>query len=197
MGEGHRCHECTRAHCPGRLAFGLANRIRRRDYLHQHDPHLTLGGDCGIDKRGGCHTPSGIAALSLRSIQTRRVRNGAEQSSLRPEPSPSQPALGSARPRSGCGNGAIRRILRSSHHRNAHEQFERGVPRNVIVSVAGDPPADHSLSRSPDTCGWPRGSQLPRAFPVSSTRGRRPPSASSGRCSSSLSPFRRCDRESV
>jgi hypothetical protein len=26
-GAGHRCHECTRAHCPGRLGFGLANRI--------------------------------------------------------------------------------------------------------------------------------------------------------------------------
>jgi hypothetical protein len=26
----------------------LANRISRRDYPHQHDPHLTLGGDCGI-----------------------------------------------------------------------------------------------------------------------------------------------------
>jgi Protein of unknown function (DUF938) len=32
--EGHRCHESTRAHCPGRPAFGLANRISRRDYLH-------------------------------------------------------------------------------------------------------------------------------------------------------------------
>jgi class 3 adenylate cyclase len=63
---------------PGRLAFGLANRISRRDYLHQHDPHLTLGGDCGIDQRGGRHTPFEIAALSLRSIQTRRVRNGAK-----------------------------------------------------------------------------------------------------------------------
>ena len=48
MGEGHRCHECTRAHCPGRLAFGLANCISRRDYLHQHDPYLTLGGAAAI-----------------------------------------------------------------------------------------------------------------------------------------------------
>jgi hypothetical protein len=46
------------AHCPGCLAFGLANCISRRDYLHQHDPHLTLGGDCGIDQRGGRHIPS-------------------------------------------------------------------------------------------------------------------------------------------
>ena len=164
MGEGHRCHECTRAHCPGCLAFGLADRISRRDHLHQHDPHLTLGGDCGIDRRGRRDTPSGIAALSLRSVQTRRVRNGAEQSSLRPEPSRSQPELGSARPRSGCRDGAIRRILGSGYHRNARKQSERGVPSNVIVSVAGDPPR-LSFSRSPDTCGWPRGSQLRVPFP--------------------------------
>ena len=49
MGEGHRCHECTRADCPGRLAFGLANRISRRDHLHQHGPHFALGGDAKID----------------------------------------------------------------------------------------------------------------------------------------------------
>ena len=86
-------------------------------------------------------TPSGVAALSLWSIQTRRVRNGPEQSSLRPEPSRSQPELGSARPRSGRRDGANLRIFGSSYHRNARKQSERGVPSNVIVSVAGDPPA--------------------------------------------------------
>jgi hypothetical protein len=94
MGEGHRCHECTRAHCPGRLAFGLANRISRRDYLHQHDPHLTLGGDCWIDQRGARHTPSGIAVLPLRSLHMRRLWNGPEQPSIRPEPRDRNPNRG-------------------------------------------------------------------------------------------------------
>jgi hypothetical protein len=103
--------------------------------------HLALGGDCGIDQRRGRHTSFEIAAVSIRSIQTRRVRNGAEQSSLRPEPSQSRPELGSARPRSGRGDGAIRWVLGSGYHRSARKQSERGVPPNVIVSVAGDPPA--------------------------------------------------------
>ena len=164
MGEGHRCHECTRAHCPGRLAFGLANRISRRDYLHQHDPHLTLGGDCGIDQRGGRHTPFEIAAASLRSIQTRRVRNRPEQPSIRSKPSRSQPGLGSATPRSGCRDGANRWMLGSSYHRNARKQGARcSVECDRVRS--GRPARDLSSSRSPDTCGWPRGSQPRVPFP--------------------------------
>ena len=38
-------------------------------------------------------------------------------------------------------DGAIHWILGSGHHRNARKQSERSVPPNVIVSVAGDPPA--------------------------------------------------------
>jgi hypothetical protein len=38
----------------------------------------------------------------LWSIQTQRLRDGPEQPSIRPEPSRSQPDLGSARPRSVC-----------------------------------------------------------------------------------------------
>jgi hypothetical protein len=49
---------------------------------------------------------------------------GPERPSLRPEPSRSQPELGSARTRSGCHDGAIRRILRSSCHRDARKQSE-------------------------------------------------------------------------
>jgi hypothetical protein len=116
MGEGHRRHECARAHRPGRLAFGLANRISRRDYLHQHDPHLTLGGDTGIDQGGCCDTFSGVAVLSLWSIQTRRLRNGTEQPSVRPEPSRPQSELGSARYRSGRRDGALCWILGTGYH---------------------------------------------------------------------------------
>jgi Protein of unknown function (DUF938) len=51
----------------------------------------------------------------LRSIsmpvQTGRVCNGSEQPSVRPEPSRSQPDLGSARPRGGRCDSAVRRIL--------------------------------------------------------------------------------------
>jgi hypothetical protein len=128
-------------------------------------PNLALGCDDRIDEGGRRDTPAGIAAVSQRSIQTRRVRNGTEQSSFRPEPSRSQSNLGSARPRSGRRDGIDLRIFGSGYHRNAHEQFERGVPSNVIVSVAGDPPAILAFSRSPDTCGWPRGSQLRVPFP--------------------------------
>jgi Protein of unknown function (DUF938) len=53
----------------------------------------------------------------------------------------SRPELGSARPRSGRGDGAIRWVLGSGYPRSARKQSERGVPPNVIVSVAGDPPA--------------------------------------------------------
>jgi hypothetical protein len=70
----------------------------------------------------------------LWSVQMRRVRNGHERPSIRLEPSRSQPDLGFARPRSGRRDGAIRRILRSGYHRNAHKQFERGVPPSLIVS---------------------------------------------------------------
>src|ERR1700722_19316807 len=134
MGEGHWCHECTRAYRPRRVGFGLANRISRRDYLHQHDPHLTLAGDTRIDERGHRHTPFEIAAVSLRSIQTRRVRNGAEQPRIRPKSSRSQSEMGSARSRRGCRDRAIRWILEASYHRNAGKQSERGVPADLIVS---------------------------------------------------------------
>jgi hypothetical protein len=82
-----------------------------------------------------------ITLTPLWSIHTRRARDGSEQPSIRPEPSRSQPEAGSARPRSVCRYGAIRWILSSAYHRNARKQSERGVPSNVIVSVAGDPPA--------------------------------------------------------
>jgi Protein of unknown function (DUF938) len=36
---------------------------------------FTLGGDARIDQGGGCHTPSGVAVLSLWPIHTRRGRN--------------------------------------------------------------------------------------------------------------------------
>ena len=49
--------------------------------------------------------------------------------------------------------------LANGYHRNARKQSERGVPSNVIVSVRATRPR-LSFSRLPDTCGWPRGSQL-------------------------------------
>jgi hypothetical protein len=60
--------------------------------------HFTVGGDAGIVQGGSRDTSSSVTALSLWAIQTRRVRNGPEQPSVRPEPSRSQPDLGSARP---------------------------------------------------------------------------------------------------
>ena len=96
-----------------------------------------MGGDAGIDQRSRRDTSSGVAVLSLRSIQTRRVRNGSEQPSIRQEPSRSQPNLGSARPRSGLGDGSIRWILGAGYQRNARKQSERGIPPNVIVSLRG------------------------------------------------------------
>jgi hypothetical protein len=39
------------------LHFGLANRISRRDHLHQHDPYLAVGGDPRNDQRRRRDTP--------------------------------------------------------------------------------------------------------------------------------------------
>ncbi len=86
------------------------------NHLHQHGPHLALRCDARIDQGCGCDTPSRVTVLSLWPVQTPRVRNGPEQPSVRPEPSRSQPDLGSAKPRSGGGGGAIRRILGSDYH---------------------------------------------------------------------------------
>jgi Protein of unknown function (DUF938) len=94
----------------------------------------------GLIKGAAAILPPG-SPLSLRSIHTRRVSDGAEQIGVQPKPALSQPDQGSARPRSGRCDGAIRWILGSGYHRNARKQSERCVPPNVIVSVAGDPPA--------------------------------------------------------
>ena len=140
MGKGDRPHECAPARFPGRVGTSLANRIGQRDHLHQHGPHLTLGGDARIDEGGRCDPPSGIAGLSLRSIRAKRARNCAEQRGVRPEPTRSQFDLGFARPRSGRRDGPIRCILGSGYHRNARKQSERGVPASLIVTRHSDHP---------------------------------------------------------
>jgi hypothetical protein len=165
MGQGGRRRECTRADCPRRVGTSLANRVGQGDYLHQHGPHFALGGDARTDARGRRDTPSRITALSLRSLPTRRDRHRSEQPRIRPKSSRSQSKLGTARSRSGHRDGTNLRILDSGYHRNARKQSERGVSSSVIVSGAGDPPATLAFSRSPDTCGWPRGSQLRAPFP--------------------------------
>ena len=81
----------------------------------------------GLIRGAAAILPPAVTVLSLWPIQTRRIRNGPEQPSVRPKPSRSQPDLGSARPRSGHGDGAIRRILGSDYHRDARKQSERGV----------------------------------------------------------------------
>ncbi len=95
----------------------------------------------GLIKGARRNAPSDVVVLSLWSLQTRRVRNGPEQPSIRPEPSRSQPTLGSARPRSGCRDGAIGWILGSGDHRNARKQSERCVQSNMIMSLRGQPAA--------------------------------------------------------
>ena len=101
----------------------------------------------GLIKGGRRDTPSGVAALSLWSLHTRRVRNGAEQPSIRPEPARSQPEPGPARPRGGCCGSPNRWILGSDYHRNAGKQSERVVPPNVIVAFRGRPANEQRLSR--------------------------------------------------
>ena len=118
----------------------------------------------GLIKGAAAILPSKSPLLSLRSIQTRRVRNRPEQPSIRSKPSRSQPGLGSATPRSGCRDGANRWMLGSSYHRNARKQGARcSVECDRVRS--GRPARDLSSSRSPDTCGWPRGSQPRVPFP--------------------------------
>jgi uncharacterized protein DUF938 len=195
MGEGHRCHECARAHCPGRLAFGLgiasADGIICINMIHISPWEATVG------------LIKGAAVILLRdrrSIST--VHTNAKGSKRRRAIKPSTRAFaiatrtGSATPRSGHRDGTNLRIFGSGYHRNAHEQFERGVPPNVSVSVAGDPPATIAFGVRPILAAGIVDLNC-ACRPVSSTRGRRPPGVSSGRCSSSLSPFRRGDRESV
>jgi hypothetical protein len=153
MGEGHRCHECTRAHCPGRLAFGLANRIRRRDYLHQHDPHLTLGGDCGLIKRAAATLPS----RSPLYLYGPYKREGFETA-------PSNQAFAwSLRDRNPTWG------LRDLEAVTAIAQtlgFSGPVITVECDRVRGRATRPRlSFSRSPDTCGWPRGSQLRVPFP--------------------------------
>ena len=58
-----------------------------------------------------------------------------EQPSVRPGPSRSQSELGSARPRSGRCNSAVRWILGPHGHRNARKQSERGVSPDVILTA--------------------------------------------------------------
>ena len=89
----------------------------------------------GLIRGAAAILPPGVTALSLWPVQTRRVRNGSEQPSVRPEPSRSQPDLGSARPRGGRCDSAIRWILGSGCHRNARKQSERGVPPDVILTA--------------------------------------------------------------
>jgi hypothetical protein len=100
----------VRTSCPGRVGTGLADRVSPRDHLHQHGSHFPLGGEARTDASGRRDTIFRSAALSLRSVYMWGVRNGAEQPSLRPEPLRSRSELGSARPRSGCRDCALRRI---------------------------------------------------------------------------------------
>jgi hypothetical protein len=92
----------------------------------------------GLIKGAAAIVPPG-SPLYLYGPYIRGVRNGAEQSSIRPEPTRSQPELGSARLRSGCRDGAIRRIFGSGYHRNARKQSERRIQPNVIGRCADDP----------------------------------------------------------
>ncbi len=108
----------------------------------------------GFDQGRGRDTSSDSAVLSLWPIQTRRIRNDPEQPSVRPKPSRSQPDLGSARPRSGRNDRAIRRILCSDNYRDARKQSERGVPPDLIETVhqpqANDRPEQPKFSDTLD-----------------------------------------------
>jgi hypothetical protein len=110
--------------------------------LHQHGPHLTLGCECRLDQGCGRDTSSRVTALSLWPSQTQRGRNRPEQRSVRPEPSRSQPYLGSARSGGGRCDNAIRWILGSGCHRNARKQSERCVPLDVILNGRLPPAAN-------------------------------------------------------
>jgi hypothetical protein len=145
MDEGHARRECARANCLGCLSIILADRFGGRNHLHQHGPYFTLGRDGRIDQRGGSGTFTGVAVLSLWPVQTRRVRNGSEQPGFRPEPSRSQPDLGSARPRGSCCDSPLRWILGSRCHRNARKQSERAVPPDVILTARLRPACERSL----------------------------------------------------
>jgi hypothetical protein len=69
----------------------------------------------------------------------------AEQPGFRPEPSRSQPDLGSARPRGSCCDSPLRWILGSRCHRNARKQSERAVPPDEILTARLRPACERSL----------------------------------------------------
>ena len=71
-----------------------------------------MGCDARIDQGRGCDTFSSVTVLSLRPLQTQRVRDGPEQPSVRQQPSRSQSNLGSARPRSDRGDAPTARLLK-------------------------------------------------------------------------------------
>jgi hypothetical protein len=74
----------------------------------------------------------------------------------------SQSVLGSARPRRGSRDRALRWILGSGYHRNARKQSECSVPPKVIVSLCGRPASERP----------PLNRDLPRKVPRGRTRRR-------------------------
>jgi uncharacterized protein DUF938 len=95
----------------------------------------------GLIKGAAAILPPG-SPLYLYGLQTQSVGNGPEQRSVRPEPSRSQPDLGSARPGGARCNSAVRWILGSHGHRNARKQSERCVPPDVILKACLRPASE-------------------------------------------------------
>ena len=151
LGKGGWPHKCARAHRPGRVAFGLADRIGDGiiciNMVHISPWEATLG---LIKGAAAILPPASPFYLYGPYIREGFERRRATRRST--EPSPSQPALGSTRPRGGCRDGAIGWILGSGYHRNARKQSERGVRPGVIGWRHPTPAASSPVAT---TAHWP------------------------------------------
>ena len=118
--------ECARAEGSGRFADALANRRGRSNPLHQHGPHFTLGGDawtgqgCGGDPSFEAPFYSTALTIAKASRPRRATRRSTKAFAIATRP-------GAARPRGGCSDRGICRVLSSDGRRNAGKQSERGV----------------------------------------------------------------------
>ena len=128
-----------------RIQFGRSHRLMgsSASMVHISPCEATLGMTKGPPRyflRGRLSIPT--APYIREGFETAPSNQAFDRSLPR-----SQPGPGPARPRSGCLEGAIRRILSSGCHRNARKQSERGVSTRLILSWRGRRAAERSLSK--------------------------------------------------
>ena len=142
MGEGHTRHQCARAmvldvsQSPWPIASADGIIYINRVHISPWDATL------GLIRGAAAILPPTAPFYLYGPYKREGVRNDPEQPSVRLKRSPLQPDLGSARPRSGRRDRAIRRILGSDIHRDARKQSERRVPPHLTRRCTDEPQAN-------------------------------------------------------